>query len=97
MNTNFKYRPKTIDEFVFANERLENLIRRYTDGKTITPLVLHGTHGTGKSLLAELIPKTIEGIDVVSINNVHAEDLNNSAEVRKKFYRNKDFDRHFTI
>lgn len=97
MNTNFKYRPKTIDEFVFANERLESRIRRYTDGKTTIPLVLHGTHGTGKSLLAELIPKSIEGKDRISINNVHAEDLNNSAEVRKKFYQNKDFDRHFTI
>ena len=97
MNTNFKYRPKTIDEFVFSCEHVESRIKRYTEGKTILPLVLYGKHGTGKTLLAELIPKAIEGIENVSVNNVNAEDLNNSAEVRKKFGQFKDFDRHFTI
>ena len=97
MNSNIKYRPKTIKDFIFPNKYLEGRIKRYLDGKTIAPLVLHGSHGTGKSLLAELIPKAIEGRDAVFINNVYAEDLNSSAEVRKKFCRSRDFDRNFTI
>ncbi len=75
MNTNYKYRPKTIDEFVFATPKLETQIKRYADSKTMLPLVLHGEYGTGKSLLAELIPKAIDG-DAVSINYVNAEEWN---------------------
>lgn len=95
MNTNYKYRPKTIDEFVFATPKLETQIKRYADGKTMLPLVLHGEYGTGKSLLAELIPKAIDG-DAVSINYVNAEELNSAKEVREKFFRQPMFDRLFS-
>lgn len=95
MNTNLKYRPKTIDEFVFATPKLETQIKRYANSKTILPLVLHGEYGTGKSLLAELIPKAIDG-DAVSINYVNAEELNNAKEVREKFFRQPLFDKLFS-
>jgi replication-associated recombination protein RarA len=95
MNTNYKYRPKTIDEFVFATPKLETQIKRYANSKTILPLVLHGEYGTGKSLLAELIPKAIDG-DAVSINYVNAEELNNAKEVREKFFRQPLFDKLFS-
>lgn len=94
MNCNNKYRPSNIDEFVFATPKLEAQIRRYTDGKTLLPLVLHGNYGTGKSLLADLIPKSIDGEDVV-INYVNAEEMNSAGEVRKKFFREPLFDRLF--
>ena len=86
MNTIHRYRPRSIDEYVFANKEVEQQVRRYTDGKTTLPLVLHGKHGTGKSLLAELIPKAIDG-ENVSVNKINAEDLNNKKEVRTKFSR----------
>jgi replication-associated recombination protein RarA len=95
MNSNYKYRPKTIDEFVFATPKLENQIRRYADGKTMLPLVLYGEYGTGKSLLADLIPKALEGESVV-VNYVNAEELNNAKEVREKFFRSLQFDRLFS-
>ncbi|MBU3564817.1 AAA family ATPase [Polynucleobacter sp. MWH-HuK1] len=95
MNTNYKYRPKTIDEFVFATPKLETQIKRYADGKSMLPLVLHGEYGTGKSLLAELIPKAIDG-DAVSINYVNAEELNSAKEVREKFFRSTQYDRLFS-
>ena len=95
MNTIYHYRPKSIDEFVFATDKLERQIRRYTDGKTTIPLVLHGPYGTGKSLLAELIPCAIDG-DEVSVNKINAEDLNNKKEVRTKFSRSANFDRLFS-
>ena len=96
MNTIHKYRPRSIDEYVFATTDLEHKVRRYVDGKTTLPLVLHGSHGTGKSLLAELIPKAIDG-ENVSVNNIHAEDLNNKKEVRTKFSRAVNFDRLFSV
>lgn len=96
MNTIYQYRPKSIDEFVFATDKLERQIRRYTDGKTKMPLVLHGTYGTGKSLLAELIPRAIDGV-AVSVNKINAEDLNNKKEVRAKFSRSANFDRLFSV
>jgi len=95
MNTILKYRPKTMSEFVFATPRLEQQIMRYVGGKTTMPLVLHGSHGTGKSLLADLIPKAIDG-QGVSVNKIYAEDLNNKKEVRAKFSRASNFDRLFS-
>jgi len=96
MDTIYKHRPTSIDEYVFATKEVEQQIRRYTSGKTTRPLVLHGKHGTGKSLLAELIPKAIDG-ENVSVNKIHAEDLNSKKEVRTKFYRTLNFDRFFTL
>ena len=105
MNTQHKYRPKTLDEFVFANDLVERQIKRFATGKTTRPLVLHGPFGTGKSTVADLIPKAIDGPSV-RIDKVKAEDLNNSAEVRKQFYRDRNFDnlfapegqsRHYTV
>jgi replication-associated recombination protein RarA len=94
MNTQHKYRPKNISEFVFANDQVARQVSRYAMGKTVRPLVLHGPNGTGKSTLAELIPKELEG-DQVKINKIKAEDLNSNAEVRRIFTRSKQFDKMF--
>jgi DNA polymerase III delta prime subunit len=94
MNTMEKYRPKHINEFVFANDRLKEQILRYTNDRTREPLILHGSHGTGKSLLAELIPKAIDG-NKVSVNKINAEEVNNKKEVVDKFFRQAHFDTLF--
>jgi replication-associated recombination protein RarA len=94
MNTQHKYRPKNISEFVFANAQVERQVKRYVTGKTVRPLVLYGPNGTGKSTLADLIPKELEGKQVM-VNKVKAEDLNSNAEVRKIFTRSKQFDKMF--
>jgi replication-associated recombination protein RarA len=95
MNTNYKYRPKNIEEFIFANDKLECQIRKYSENRSMLPLILHGKFGTGKSLLAELIPKAIDGNEVF-VNYVNAEDLNSANEVRTKFFRSSQFDHLFT-
>lgn len=95
MNTQHKYRPKNISEFVFANEQVARKVKRYAQGKTVRPLVMYGPNGTGKSTLAELIPQALEG-EQVKVNKVKAEDLNSNAEVRKIFTRSKQFDKLFT-
>ena len=57
---------------------------------------MHGPYGTGKSLLADLIPKAIDG-EEVSVHKINAEDLNNKKEVRAKFSRSVTFDRLFSV
>lgn len=94
MNTQYKYRPKNIDDFVFASDKLERQIRRYTSGQSVRPLVLHGSNGTGKSTLGDLIPKAIDGPNV-QVTKIKAEDLNSNIEVRKRLTRTKHFDKLF--
>ncbi len=94
MNTMQTYRPQHINDFVFATDRLEEQIRRYTEDRTLEPLILHGVHGTGKSLLAELIPKAIDG-NKVSVNKINAEEVNSKKEVVGKFFRDAHFDTLF--
>ncbi len=95
-NTKLKYRPKNLSEFIFANDELENIVNSYVYGKQTMPLILHGTFGTGKSLLAELIPKAIDGDDV-QVNKIRSIDLNSSKEVYGHFERNKQFDHLFKV
>jgi len=94
MNTQHKYRAKNISEFVFANEEVQRQVTRYAKGKTFRPLVMFGPNGTGKSTLADLIPKALDG-DQVKVTRIKAEDLNSNAEVRKLFTRTKQFDKMF--
>lgn len=94
MNSQYKHRPKNLSEFVFANDQVERQVKRYASGKTQRPLVLHGPNGTGKSTLADLIPKELDGPQV-KVNKIKAEDLNSNAEVRKVFTRSKQFDKMF--
>ena len=94
MNTQHKYRPKNISEFVFANAEVERQVKRYANGKTIRPLILYGPNGTGKTTIADLIPKALEG-DQVKVTKIKAEDLNSNIEVRKAFTRSKQFDKFF--
>jgi replication-associated recombination protein RarA len=63
----------------------------YAAGEATRPLILHGKHGTGKSTLARLIPRTIDGPRVV-VTTIKAESLNSSHEVRMLMNRTKQFD-----
>lgn len=91
MNTNLKYRPKSLAEFIYATKTLKNAIEMYADGATQRPLILHGPHGTGKTLLAELIPKAIDGPNV-SVQNFTIDDLKSRADIQKNLTRATIFD-----
>lgn len=94
MNTEIKYRPKSIEEFVFANDKVKQKVEHYVRGGAVRPVILYGTHGTGKSLLSNLIPKAIDGDDV-QVNQIYAEELNSNKEVRSQFVRSSHFDSLF--
>lgn len=95
MTTQIKYAPKTIHDIVWANDELKRKVMRYVDGSNVRPLILSGPNGGGKSLLARLIPRAIEGDDV-EVTRVNAEMLHNTDDVRKTFSRDQQFDRLFS-
>ena len=95
VDTESKYRPHSLDEFVFPNKHVEEVVKAYGSGEITRPLILSGANGTGKSLLSELIPKQIEGCKP-QVNRVRSCDLNSSKEIYSQFERGKQFDKLFT-
>lgn len=96
MNTAIKHAPNSLHTFVYANPQLKVQIERYVKGNSMTPLILYGKNGTGKSTLAKLIPEAIDGPNVI-VNKVKASTLNNEREVFDKFTRNANFDSCFVF
>lgn len=96
IDTERKYSPKVIGDLIFPNAHVEGVVRAYASGEVTRPLILSGRNGTGKSLIASLIPKAIEGIEKPILNRVKAQDLNSNKEVLDKFTKNKMFDKFFT-
>lgn len=95
MNTQQKYRPENISQIAWASDELKKEIMRYVEGRNTQPLVLHGSSGTGKSMIANMIPRSIEG-DSVQIRYIQPDELNSSNAVKKFFSRDKYFDDCFT-
>jgi len=91
LNTNIKYRPASLTEFVYPNNAVKSTIEMYASGATMRPLILHGTYGTGKSLLAELLPKAIDGNDVW-VDRYTADDVRNKASIEENLTRDIIFD-----
>ena len=96
VDTEIKYRPTKIADLIFPNKEVEEVIKAYGTGQVTRPLILCGKNGTGKSLLAELLPDAIEGFRA-SVNRIRATDLNSNKEVYAQFTRNKQFDALFTL
>lgn len=97
INTEAKYSPKFVNDIIFPNDEVRNVVTAYASGEVTRPLILCGRNGTGKSLLAKLIPKAIENMDDVLVTEVKAYKLNNDAEVDELFSRGKMFDTLFTV
>jgi len=95
VDTERKYRPTNLNEFVFPNAQVEEIVRAYGTGDITRPLILSGPNGTGKSLLSEIIPTAIEGFKP-QVNRVKSCDLNSSTEIYSQFTRNKQFDNLYT-
>ena len=50
-----KYRPKTIDEYVFRDEQQKKQVQQWIKEKTIPHLLFSGNAGIGKTTLAKLL------------------------------------------
>lgn len=70
MDFQTKYNLKSFDQI--PDERLRILAQRYTTGKSMEPLLLHGVPGTGKTAFARLLANNlcddISDGDILSIN-----------------------------
>ena len=96
-NTEAKYSPKNLEDFVFPSNDVKRTVTAYASGEVTRPLILSGRNGTGKSLLARLIPKAIEKREDVVVSEIKAYQLSSDKDVDEMFTRNKMFDSLFTV
>jgi len=78
-----KYRPKTKEEYVFANEQIRKFVDKCLNEETIPNLMLSGIHGTGKTTLARIL------VSELGINPMDNLAINSSAESGIDAVRNK--------
>jgi len=96
INTTKKYSPQTLSDFIYPNARTKDIVDSYVSGVTEQPLILHGSNGTGKSLLQRLIPNAIEQRQA-SLQVVKCADLKSAGDIHDLYGRNKHFNRMFTV
>ena len=96
VNSREKYSPKKLNDFVFPNNEVKELAMAYASGNIDTPLILHGTSGSGKSLLQQLIPNAIENCDA-NVTVVKCADLKTASDIHDLYRRNKFFNHLFTV
>ena len=78
-----KYRPKTVDGYVFRDEAQRSQVKTWIKDKTIPHLLFSGNAGIGKTTLAKLLFNELEvnDLDVLEIN---ASRTNSVDDVRDK-------------
>lgn len=55
-----KYRPKTVDDYIFQNKNHKKLIEGYIEDQSIPNLLMSGPKGTGKTSLAYILKDYLE-------------------------------------
>ena len=78
-----KYRPKTVDGYVFRDAHQRNQINTWIKDKSIPHLLLSGAAGIGKTTLAKILINEI-GIEDYDVLEINASRTNSVEDVRDK-------------
>ena len=65
-----KYRPRTVDGYVFVDESQREQVQSWIRSGTIPHLMLSGSAGTGKTTLAKMLINEL-GVDEFEIGRAH--------------------------
>jgi len=90
------YSPQSIHEIVYPNNEVKEMVFAYASGALEAPLLLHGTSGTGKSLIQRLLPNAIEKKEA-HFQKIKCSDLKNASDIHDLYGRNKQFNKNFTV
>ncbi len=72
-----KYKPQALEDLVIGNEEIKLFLEDMLDPKFMRfKICFVGNNGTGKSSIAELLPKLIEGFDPEIITLIGEEKIN---------------------
>jgi DNA polymerase III delta prime subunit len=82
-----KYRPKTIHEYLFQNEKQKQVLLKFIEEQSIPHLLFNGHRGTGKTTLAYIIKNEldIQDADFMFINASDENDVNTMRNKIKGF------------
>jgi len=78
-----KYRPKTVDGYVFRDEKQRRQIATWIKDKSIPHILLSGAAGIGKTTLAKILINELE-IDDCDVLEINASRTNSVEDVRDK-------------
>jgi DNA polymerase III delta prime subunit len=78
-----KYRPATLDEYVFQDDAHKKAFTQMVDNKTIPHLLLSGVQGSGKTTMAQILITEI-GFETADVLIINASDENSVDVMRDK-------------
>jgi replication factor C small subunit len=78
-----KYRPKTVEGYIWQNEKQKSQILSYVKSGEIPHLLFTGVQGSGKTTLSRIIVNELD-IDSVDVLTVNASDENSVDDIREK-------------
>lgn len=78
-----KYRPKTIDDYIFHDSNQKNIFTRMINNKEIPHLLLSGVQGSGKTSLSKILANSLD-IDESDQLLINTSDENSVDTIREK-------------